>query len=493
MQVEFWATTDVGRARDHNEDNFLVDSELNLFVVCDGMGGHAGGEVASALSVQTIHEVVSDNRKLLEAVSASPADRKARQAVLDMFDEAIVEASRRVYAASQRDAQRDGMGTTCTAVVVAGQHAFVGHVGDSRLYRIRTGAVEQLTDDHSLLNEMIRQGRAQAGDSIPNQNAVTRAVGVSDTIEVDTFEVELESRDRYLICSDGLSGYVEDADELLELLDGEDLESIVHTCISHALRGGGKDNITAIVLDVEPTVGAATARPKSRFIDLLAATPYFSNATPRELMNLARLAEPHGFEAGATIVERGASADAMCLIVKGSVGVLGEDTSVTLLEPGDVFGVLGLFIEPAALAYEALEPVSMLVLRREPLFELLRSHPELSAKFMFGAATTFAKRLRPVPPELRFEPQRWAEVSLSGDETPAPGALILKDRRGSLAGEGGRARTNEQLTTKPFKKQIQKQKKKKKGPPPLVKPDEEPEDMSDTMQIDLRSDNLNER
>ncbi len=487
MEVQFWATTDTGRVRDHNEDNFLVDSDLNLFVVCDGMGGHAAGEVASALSVRTIHQVVSEQAQVLEEFEREPSNPARREAVLDLLERAVTEASNRVYAAAQRDSERNGMGTTCDTLLVLAGHGFVGHVGDSRIYRRRGAQAEQLTDDHSLLNEMIRQGRAKEGDSIPNQNAVTRAVGVRDSVVVDTFDFAVEPGDRFLLCSDGLSGYIEDDAQLRELMDGEDLESAAHRCIQHALQAGGKDNITAILVGIGADANARQTRMDSSSLEYLAGCPYFAHATPSELAQLSDLAERHGFDAGATIIEQGKPADALCVIVKGSVGVIGPDASVTVLDAGQSFGAVSLLSASAAQeAYEALEPTRLLVFRREPLFEALRDRPELAAKVMFGLATSLADQLHRVPAELRFEPERWDEVSIQGDQTPAPGALVVKDLPHGKKKSAPKAASRDSKAVPAI--------------PPAAKQtagidelDEfDPEDLRTTIQLDLNDDSVEE-
>jgi serine/threonine protein phosphatase PrpC len=489
MEVQFWATTNTGRVRDHNEDNYLVDSDLNLFVVCDGMGGHAGGEVASAISVQAIHEVITERRDIIESLEREPSKRKHREALLKLLERAVTEASDRVYAAGQRDSERNGMGTTCSALLVLGGRGFVGHVGDSRIYRLRQGQVEQMTNDHSLLNEMIRQGRAKEGDSIPNQNAVTRAVGVRDSVDVDTSEIEITAGDLFLLCSDGLSGYIDDDAQLLALLEEDDLEACANACIQHALEGGGKDNITAILVDVAGTGSSHQTRLDSRVAERLASVPYFAHATPSELAQLARVAERHGFDAGATIIERDKSAEALCIIVGGSVGVVSDEAGVTVLEAGESFGAVSLFAGPVAgEAYEALEPTKLIVFRRAPFFEMLRQVPELSSKILFGLAASFAGQLQRVPAELRFEPQRWDEVRIeTGDDTPAPGALVVKDRKGKKSDQD-RTRDPFGGDTSPSNQTTQALNK----PEDDSEPEFDPEDLRTTIQLDLNDDSVEE-
>ncbi|TDP71835.1 serine/threonine protein phosphatase PrpC [Bradymonas sediminis] len=428
MEVQFWATTDTGLARDHNEDNFLVDRDLSLFVVCDGMGGHAAGEVASAMSIQVISEIIAENRDILDAYEREPSRTLAQDAVLDLMDTAITEACRRIFEAAEADPDRHGMGTTCCALLLLAGRGFVGHVGDSRIYHIRDGDVDLVTMDHSFLNEMIRQGRAKEGDSIPNQNAVTRAVGVRPSVEVDTFDIEVEQDDLFIICSDGLSGYFESDEQILGLIDPDDLEGSTYRCIEHALRGGGRDNITTILARVDRLRSPRRTVMDSETLRALKACDYFAHATPSEFSQLCDIAERHHFEAGEDIIEPNRPAEFLCLVINGSVGITGDKPSATVLDAGDTFGEVSLFGESKSNeGYTALAPTRLVVFQRDALFGLLRARPSLAAKVLFGLAANMAEQLRRVPAELRFEPQLWDEVSIHSDHTPAPGFMVIND------------------------------------------------------------------
>lgn len=428
MEVQFWATTDTGLARDHNEDNFLVDRDLSLFIVCDGMGGHAAGEVASAMTVQVISEIIETHQDVLADYEREPDSVPAQDAVLDLLERAITEACRRVFTAAESDPERQGMGTTCCALLLLAGRGFVGHVGDSRIYHIRDGEADQLTMDHSFLNEMIRQGRAKEGDSIPNQNAVTRAVGVRETVEVDTFEVDVKPSDLFVICSDGMSGYLESEAQLVDLVDGEDLEASSDRCIEHALDGGGRDNITTILVRVGANASPRRTVMDSETLRALKDCDYFRHATASEISQLCDIAERHLFEAGETIIEPDRLAEFLCLVINGSVGVVGKDVSVTVLDAGDTFGEVSLFGAPKGReGYEALAPTRLVVFQRDSLFELLRARPQLAAKVLFGLASNMSAQLRRVPAELRYEPHLWDEVSIQGDHTPAPGFMVVKE------------------------------------------------------------------
>src|SRR5690242_12452663 len=159
--IRFYAATDVGRMRDHNEDNYLVDKKLALFVVADGMGGHAAGEVASAIAVRTVHEEIKREKELLAdfVAGARGASRVTNKDVLSLMEHAVLRACSRIHEEAQEDPQKRGMGTTLSALIILGSSGFIAHVGDSRIYLTRSGTVQQITEDHTVFNELIKRGR----------------------------------------------------------------------------------------------------------------------------------------------------------------------------------------------------------------------------------------------------------------------------------------------------------------------------------------------
>src|SRR6186713_3129580 len=160
-EVRFSALTDVGKKRDHNEDNFLVDKKLSLFVVADGMGGHAAGEVASAIAVRTIHEEIKRERDLLNdfIAGARGASRVTNKDVLALMEHSVQRACSRIHEEAQNDTAKRGMGTTLSALLILGTRGFIAHVGDSRIYLGRGGAVQQITEDHTVFNELVKRGK----------------------------------------------------------------------------------------------------------------------------------------------------------------------------------------------------------------------------------------------------------------------------------------------------------------------------------------------
>src|SRR5690606_30089570 len=194
QNLRFFAKTDVDRARDHNEDNFLVDKKLALFVVADGMGGHAAGEVASALAVRTLHEELSQGKHLIEQQLAAQNGQGGipPRELLSFLEQAVQRACVNIHEEALNDPDKRGMGTTLSALLIVGYRGFIAHVGDSRIYLLRHGKLEQLTEDHTVRNELLKRGKLSREqiEAFPKKHAVTRAVGVYERVEVDTLTLE---------------------------------------------------------------------------------------------------------------------------------------------------------------------------------------------------------------------------------------------------------------------------------------------------------------
>jgi PPM family protein phosphatase len=227
------AVTDPGRTRRHNEDSYVI--EPPLFAIADGMGGAQAGEVASRLATAALKE--------------SDANGGGEQRIADL----IQEANRRVYDRSSRDPNTSGMGTTITVALVEDDRVAFGHVGDSRAYRVRGGELEQLTDDHSLVGELVRSGRLspEEAESHPQRSVITRALGTEPDVDVDTFTVDAEPGDIYLLCSDGLTDMTSTRDILAAVESSNDLDDAAHALVRAANDGGGEDNITVVLFQID--------------------------------------------------------------------------------------------------------------------------------------------------------------------------------------------------------------------------------------------------
>ncbi len=406
--LQFAALTDVGRQREHNEDNFLVDKKLALFVVCDGMGGHAAGEVASAIAVRTMHEEIKKEYELVEDYMAkrSGAAKVSKRDILNMLEFAVNRASSKVHAEAEKDPSKRGMGTTLVAVLIAGNQAFIIYVGDSRIYLLRDGVLEQVTEDHTVYNELIKRKKLSREriEQLAPKNAITRAVGVYEHAEPDTLVLDLVAGDRFLLCSDGLSGYFEDDLEGLgRYLLEPDGNSVVRKLIDSANEQGGKDNITAVVV----TVGDVSARDETRAKrlqlkrDTLARMPLFRPLNDREILRVLQVTDVVPYKDKDTVITEGDKGEELFIVLSGKVKVTRGDAELATLSPGEHFGEMALIRSQPRSASVASDGTSeLMVLRRQDFFEILRKEHQLAVKLLWQFTGVLADRLAATSREL---------------------------------------------------------------------------------------------
>jgi len=256
MRLKCAGLTDTGMCRDHNEDNFLISPKESFVVVADGMGGHLSGEVASGMAVETILNFYEETENQTTPIELDPwpyGKKKPRSREERRLIAAITKANAAIHKASIEKAENKGMGTTCVGVYVVKEGVFIAHVGDSRCYRFRKGELKQMTVDHSLANEYIRSNILKPEDlpSFPYKNVITRAVGLAESVEVETHFYEHEDGDIYLLCSDGLCDPVKDP-QMRDILERhqDDLKVCCRELIIAANTNGGPDNVTALLAKV---------------------------------------------------------------------------------------------------------------------------------------------------------------------------------------------------------------------------------------------------
>jgi len=245
MEIKFFAATDVGRQRDHNEDNYLIDPKLHLFVVADGMGGHQSGEVASRMAASAI---ASYFRCEGDRASSMNAGQRLR--------EALVDANKKIHSRADDSRMHRGMGTTAVAGVYSPDERmfFVAHAGDSRCYLVRGSAIRQLTRDHSLIAEALleRPDLSETDLGYLPKNVITRALGISPTVDVDLCSERAVPNDVFLLCSDGLHGLVSDDDIATIVNKHSILTDACAELVQRANEAGGRDNITVVLVRIEP-------------------------------------------------------------------------------------------------------------------------------------------------------------------------------------------------------------------------------------------------
>ncbi len=252
MRVRFSGETNVGMKRDHNEDSYYLPETERLAIVADGMGGHASGEVASKMAVDTIAGFFKETQDEQEITWPFKIDRGHRHDINRMTT-AIKLANLKIHDEAQRNAACKGMGTTVVSTLFADDAIVVGHVGDSRLYRLREGMFDQLTEDHSLLNDYIKMKHLSAEEiaAFPHKNVIVRALGMKSTIQVDVIVDQPRLGDVYLLCSDGLSGMIQDTEIATLVANEPDLDALCERLVSVANGNGGLDNITVVAIRVE--------------------------------------------------------------------------------------------------------------------------------------------------------------------------------------------------------------------------------------------------
>lgn len=240
LSLKSWAQSDIGRKRTNNEDSLFSNTDLGLFMVADGMGGHRGGEKASKLAIETSAETYIKHL----ASGLRPEDA---------LKSAVQDATKAVFQNSQLDPELKGMGTTLSSLLICLDQAYISHIGDSRIYRLRDGNLVRLTTDHSLVNEQVEAGimtEEQARTSTL-RNIITRAIGHDQNARADHLSVEIKPDDMFLLCTDGLNNMLND-DKIKEIIIKQEPKKSIHTLISEANLRGGDDNITVILVSLKP-------------------------------------------------------------------------------------------------------------------------------------------------------------------------------------------------------------------------------------------------
>lgn len=398
--IRFHAGTDVGRKRGHNEDNYLVDKKLSLFIVADGMGGHAAGEVASALAVRTVHEEMRKQRQVLEDFEkgASGASRVTLKDVLNLLEYAVQRACACIHEEAEKDSTKRGMGTTLSLLLVAGTRGFIAHVGDTRIYITRNGICRQITEDHTVVGELLKRGKLtrEQIEKVAHKNAITRALGVYESVEVDTLSFELLPGDQLLLASDGFHGYLRSEEELAEKLLEKDGDLATTDLLQLANGRGGKDNITVVLV----RVGDGTSVDSERALKLqlkrevLIGMPLFARLSERELLRVMQVVEVRSFESNQPVIKEGDRGDELFIVLTGHVKVSKGDSVLSTLGRGEHFGEMALIRSVPRSATVVSEGHSEIIaIRRSDFFEILRTEHELAVKLLWQFLGVLANRL----------------------------------------------------------------------------------------------------
>lgn len=387
MIIEAIGVSDVGRTRTNNEDYILMDPELNLYIVCDGMGGHAAGEVASRMAAESVRDHVLKNTRLLTRFNGS---QKARNKVEKLLRSAIQSASNEVFQFASRNQEMGGMGTTCLVLLLVGDSGFMGHVGDSRMYLARDHRIYQFSQDHTVFTESVSSGRVSYEEAGLNEYAhlLTRSVGPQPSVNVDTLVFEVAEGDTMLLCSDGLTSYLQEVDEIHALLSEKEHTLLPEKLVAMANKRGGEDNISVVVVRGIPEksdqgFGSVRSAELTRNLHTLQHITLFKDLTDQESLRLFSKFNPVSFEEREVVIRQGDDTDSMFVLVEGEVDVIAEGQLVAQLAGGSHFGEMGLLNRhPRSATVVATTNTKMLKLVREDFNELLLEDSVLAAKLL---------------------------------------------------------------------------------------------------------------
>jgi serine/threonine protein phosphatase PrpC len=413
MLIEAFGKTDIGRRRTHNEDSMLADSEHGIYLVADGMGGAAAGEVASAQAVSLVRQYLLDGNLALEAMAKSWTP-ESQMAAVHVLEGAIQKACFEIYQISAQDLSKRGMGTTLAALVIAGNKGIIGNVGDSRVYLMRDGQCHRLTEDHTLVAVQLKAGaitREQAATS-QYRNVITRAVGIQSSVQVDTLVLDVLPGDNFLLCSDGLYSYFPEA-ELLRIFEQVPTKNLAEHLVTTANERGGKDNITVLVLSIQggPAASSEEVLEAQSRMEVLKRIPLFRHLTYKEQTAVLSIAMTRSYTEGEEIIREGQPGHDLYIVVKGRVVVEKGGMEIAELFSGGHFGEMGLVDNaPRSATIRAAEPTRVMLISRAELMALMKRESILAVKMLWSFVQALADRLRAANFELSEARQELAIV-----------------------------------------------------------------------------------
>jgi serine/threonine protein phosphatase PrpC len=406
MKTRAVGLSDVGRKRDRNEDAMLVDEELGVYAVADGMGGHAAGHVASRRALDVVHQALKAQAKVIADVAAGTAEPYK---LLMLAEKAVGDTCQAVYRLAKQNPEYSGMGCTLTLLVVANRRGVVAHVGDTRLYLFRDGDVDQLSTDHTLTHELKQRGMPTAARQY--EHVLTRSIGQQELVQVDTLAFDVQADDILLICSDGLHDHLQGPADLSRFLAGREPESISRKLVDYANERGGDDNITAVTVRVEASDAeqeealelSSSARQR---ISALRQVDLFKNLPFSELFRILSASSVKKLAAKETVVRAGDICDQLFIVTKGNFELQPEIGDFTLtLKPGDHMGDTMLLVKRACRAtMVAKADGEVLVLGGEEFRDLAAQRPWVGMTMMMRLARALSIEFADISGTLSEQP-----------------------------------------------------------------------------------------
>ena len=392
LKVHF--ITDVGRVREHNEDALLVDEQLGLCIVCDGVGGEAAGEVAAQTTCKVIQDFIERNKShLLQARKECNLFNRGK--AIRLINAAVREANTKVYQMSHLDPSKHGMACTLAMILFLGPHALVTHAGDSRVYLVRQNRIHQLTEDHILAADHLKMGTQglERLMSDPNRSLLTKVIGQQPNLEPDNLFMELTSGDRFLICSDGVSGYL-NSEQLLEQFRKVKPVELPKRLVDLANQKGGADNITAVVVESDTANPQMDAEVKRKF-DAVMQVALFKQFDTVEVLQLLNTCRIVNYDVNQKIIRRGEKKHELCVVISGEAAAIKNKKVLSRYGPGHFFGEMAMVDKkPRYATVVASKRSRIMFFDREGLFAMLNNHPRLAVKFLWPLCRVLNTRLR---------------------------------------------------------------------------------------------------
>ncbi len=409
MNRKSWARTDPGRKRPNNEDALFVDDEMGLYVVADGVGGAAAGEQASQTAVRVIAHAGPRLRRLVDAYDSQMDRDNSRRAVFDALQDAVERANGEVFTSAHSDPNLKGMMTTLTVALVSSEAAFVAHVGDSRLYLLRDGPLEQVTTDHTLAEMMVQAGRITRDEvsTFVFSNVLVRAIGEKPAVEIDLLYVDLMPEDTLMLCSDGLTGYASE-DDIRRTLNSERPDGPAARLVRLANAGGGGDNISVVVArlraaDDELITHITRIQPMPHTVkaDFLKNLIFCRHLGQEERVKLLRYVHEQIASRGEVIVRQGDDGQDLFVVVDGELDVFVDDIAVTRIGRGGHFGEIALVRgEKRTATVRARDEVRLFRLSRDGFYDLSRKDQGIAVKMLWALSQTLAGRVKKLSQDL---------------------------------------------------------------------------------------------
>ena len=397
MRFRAYAASHPGMKRDHNEDSFLVAKQQQIYALADGMGGHAAGEVASGMFTEIVDREIRRLGTALERKGVH--DDEKRRRIIAELPQVVQTANADIFAESQRNPTRRGMGTTGILFLPTGEQGYICHVGDSRLYLFRNDELHQITEDHSYVIQLIKAGKLTHAEAEhhPLKNVVMQCIGTQATVKVDTLYLDIAPGDQFLLCSDGLSDMVSPP-ELAAVMAQYRGADLVKQAIAAANRNGGMDNITVLVVearedrDVPSTITDYGVMKTSRFIRKLFL---FASLTEQEAIKVNRVIYHRSFPPNAEIIAAGDRGKELFFVREGTVEVWKGDTYLTRIGQGGHFGELGLFGDATRSASViAATQCELMVINADDLQKLIAEDQTLGNKVLWAFLENLSERVR---------------------------------------------------------------------------------------------------